>query len=291
LSVPAAVGRALERAAGTEVPVLILGAPGTGRSGLARELHRRSGRAGGPLIEVDPSTIPATLFESEFFGHRRGAFTGADRDVAGRVARAAGGTLVLDHVEDLPLPAQSKLLRLAAEHVYSPLGGEETGADVRLVAIGADDLPVRAARGLFRSDLFFRLEVVTLVLPPLQARRAEIGALAQALLLDLASRMGVAAPELSAAALDWLPEHSWPGNLRELRNVLERALLLHREGPLVLARPLGAAGPRPRSLVELEAEEIAKALAYTRGRQGQAAALLGISRKTLWEKRKRHGIP
>ena len=271
--------------------MLILGEAGTGRSALARTVHRRSPRAAGPLIEVDPSSVPATLFESEFFGHRRGAFTGAERDLPGRVARAAGGTLVLDHVEDLPLETQPKLLRLAAERVYTPLGGVETTADVRLVAIGPEDLPARAERGLFRSDLYFRLEVITLRLPPLRARRDEIPALAAGLLADLATRLGLAVPELSPATLAWMEEHPWPGNLRELRNVLERALLLHREGSLEPEPPLAATGSRPRPLAATEAIEIAKALAHTRGRQGEAARLLGISRKTLWEKRKRYGIP
>lgn len=283
--------RAAARAAQAEVPVLILGEAGSGRSALARALHRLSARAAGPLIEVDPSTVPAALFESELFGHRRGAFTGAERDLPGRVARAAHGTLVLDHVEDLPLETQPKLLRLAAERVYAPLGGVETAADVRLVAIGPEDLPARAARGLFRSDLFFRLEVITLRLPPLRARRDEIPALAGELLSDLAARMGLPAPALAPGALAWMRDHAWPGNLRELRNLLERALLLHDQGPLDPEPPPAIAVSRPRPLAETEAVEIAKALAHTRGRQGEAARLLGISRKTLWEKRKRYGIP
>jgi DNA-binding NtrC family response regulator len=285
----------LRQAAPLLAPVLLLGEPGSGRSSIARALHRASGR-GGPLVEVDPGTLPASLFESELFGHRAGAFTGADSDAPGRVERAAGGTLLLDHVEEIPLAAQPKLLRLLAEHRYRPLGGEEREADVRFVAVGSEELPGRVRQGHFRADLYYRLEVLAFRVPPLRERRAEIPALAAALLEDLAARIGRPAPSLAAGAGEWMAEHSWPGNLRELRNVLERALVLGGqgpggEGPLAPQPPPSLAGARPRPLAEVEREEILKALAYTRGRQGKAAALLGISRKALWEKRKRLGLP
>ena len=253
-------------------------------------MHRASGRAGA-LVEVDPATLPAPLFESELFGHRAGAFTGADRDSPGRVERAEGGTLLLDHVEEIPLAAQPKLLRLLAELRYRPIGGEERAADVRFVALGSDELPARVRAGLFRPDLYYRLEVLAFRVPPLRERRAEIPALAAALATDLAARLGRPAPALSEAAAAWMAEHPWPGNLRELRNVLERALVLGGEGPLDPPRPAGFAGERPRPLREVEREEILRALAYTRGHQGRAAGLLGISRKALWEKRRRLGIP
>jgi two-component system C4-dicarboxylate transport response regulator DctD len=235
--------------------------------------------------------VPPTLFESELFGWRAGAFTGADRAVDGRVARAHGGSLLLDHVEDLPLAAQPKLLRLVAERVYHPLAGPDTPADVRFLAIGAEDLPERAQRGVFRQDLYFRLEVLSLRLPPLRERRGELPAIIGALLHDLGERFGRTKLELSERARSWMVDHAWPGNLRELRNVLERALVLDESNILDPEPPRDAAGAGPQLLAEVEAEAIRRALAYTRGRQGKAAEILGISRKTLWEKRRRYGIP
>lgn len=282
------------RAAASDAPILILGESGTGRSTLARAFHGASRRAAGPLVVVDPGVIPSSLVESELFGYRAGAFTGAEGTNEGRVARAERGTLVLDQVEELPLAAQPKLLRLLAERRYSPLGGAETAADVRFIALGAEDLPQRAARGAFRPDLFYRLEVLAFRLPPLRERRGELPAIVAHLLADFAERFGRTGLELSPRALGWIREHPWPGNLRQLRNTLERAVVLAGEGP---AGPLDpppageAVESRPRPLLEVEKEQIRRALAYTRGHQGRAAELLGISRKALWEKRKRYGIP
>jgi len=283
--------RGIERAAASDAPALVLGEAGSGRSTLARALHAASPRAAGPLVQVDPGVVPAALFESELFGYRAGAFTGADRASEGRVARAEGGTLVLDHVEELPLAAQPKLLRLLAERRYAPLAGGETSADVRFVALGAEDLPQRVARGAFRPDLFFRLEVLAFRLPPLRERRQDFPALIAELLADLGERFGRRRPELAPGAMAWMLEHPWPGNLRQLRNTLERALVLAPDGPLDPLPPDMVLESRPRPLLEIEKEEIRRALAYTRGHQGRAAELLGISRKALWEKRKRYGIP
>ena len=283
--------RGVERAAASEAPVLILGEPGSGRSTLARALHGASPRAAGPLIEVDPGSIPSTLFESEFFGYRAGAFTGAEQASAGRVARAEGGTLVLDHVEELPLSSQPKLLRLVAERRYAPLSGAETAADVRFVAIGSEDLPRRVARETFRPDLFYRLEVLAFRLPPLRERRADLPAILDHLLADLGERFGVRSPGLAERARAWILDHPWPGNLRQLRNTLERGMILAEGGPVDPPQPEGLMETRPRPLLEVEKEQIRNALAYTRGHQGKAAELLGISRKALWEKRRRYGIP
>lgn len=280
-----------DRAAVTNAPVLLLGEPGTGRSTLARALHGASSRAAGALAEVDPGAIPSTLFESEFFGYRAGAFTGADQGSEGRVARASGGTLVLDHVEELPLASQPKLLRLIAERRYAPLGGAETEADVRFIAIGSEDLPRRVAREAFRPDLFYRLEVVAFRVPPLRERRADLPAVLDHLLADLAERFGYGEPVLAPRARAWMLEHPWPGNLRQLRNVLERGLILAEGGPVDPPPPADLSEGRPRPLLEVEKEQIKNALAYTRGHQGRAADLLGISRKALWEKRRRYGIP
>jgi len=283
--------RGIERAAATEAPVLLLGEAGTGRSTVARALHGASPRAAGPLVEVDPGSIPSTLFESELFGYRAGAFTGADRASEGRVARASGGTLVLDHVEELPLASQPKLLRLVAERRYSPLGGGEAEADVRFVAIGSEDLPRRVARETFRPDLFYRLEVMAFRLPALRERRADLPRLLDALLADLGERFSVSELKLAPRARAWMHEYAWPGNLRQLRNTLERGLVLSEGQPIDPPPPEDPREARPRTLLEVEKEQIRNALAYTRGHQGRAAELLGISRKALWEKRKRYGIP
>jgi DNA-binding NtrC family response regulator len=266
---------------------------------VARALHRAGPRRGGPLVEVDAAALPTPLFEGELFGWRAGAFTGADESRDGRVARAAGGSLLLDHIEELPLAVQPKLLRLLAEHRYAPLGGVETEADVRFIATGPDDLAERVERGAFRADLYYRLGVLSFRLPPLRERRAELPALAAALTADLADRFGLAAPPLAAEALGWMERYGWPGNLTELRNVLERALVMGGRPrgssgdppPLAPEPPAAGVEQPPRSLAETERAEILRALAYTRGHQGRAAALLGVSRKALWEKRRRHGIP
>ncbi len=283
--------RGAERAAATDAPILILGEPGTGRSTFARALHGASPRAGAPLVEVDPAAVPSTLFESELFGYRPGAFTGAERASEGRVAQAEGGTLVLDHVEELPLAAQPKLLRLIAERRYAPLGGVEAGAEVRFLAIGPEDLPRRVERGAFRPDLFYRLEVLVFRLPPLRERREDLPAILSHLLADLGERFGRPGLSLTIKALLWIEEYPWPGNLRQLRNVLERAVILADEAELDPRPPGDLLEHRPRPLLEVEKEQIRAALAYTRGHQSHAADLLGISRKALWEKRKRYGIP
>jgi len=280
-----------ERAAATDAPILLLGEPGSGRSTLARALHAASRRAAAPLIEVDPGAVPSTLFESEFFGFRPGAFTGAEKGSEGRVARAEGGTLLLDHVEELPLAAQPKLLRLVAERRFSPLGGTEMEADIRFIALGAEDLPARVERETFRADLFYRLEVLAFRIPPLRERRGDLDAVIDHLLADLGERFDRPGLELAPRARAWMLDHPWPGNLRQLRNVLERGLILTERGPLDPPQPEGSTEGRPRPLLEVEKELIRNALAYTRGHQGRAAELLGISRKALWEKRRRYGIP
>jgi DNA-binding NtrC family response regulator len=328
----AACLRGAGRAAATDAPILILGEPGTGRSSLARALHEASRRAAGPLVEVDPGALPSGLFESELFGYRPGAFTGAVAAGEGRLARAAGGTLVLDHVEELPLASQPKLLRLLAERRYAPLGGDEVAVDARFIAIGPEDLTRRVAQAAFRADLFYRLEVVAFRLPPLRERRQDLPAVIDALLSDLGERFGRPGLALTPAAHAWMLEHPWPGNLRQLRNVLERALIFAEpqppripsvaasaaDGGAVLDPPppsglaglddpaglTGGADPAdlatapggtapgpPGPLVEMEKAHIRATLAHTRGHQGRAAALLGISRKALWEKRRRYGIP
>ena len=282
--------RGAERAAQSDAPVLILGHSGTGRSALARAIHGASLRANGPLVEVDISAIPSTLFESELFGHRAGAFTGAENRVEGRVELATQGSLLLDHVEEIPVGAQPKLLRLLAEGRFAPLGGRERDADVRFLGIGSEDLRERVTRGTFREDLYYRLEVVTLRLPPLRERLDDLEHLLEFFLFDLKDRFGLTQLQVSADALAWMRDYHWPGNLRELRNLLERSAIAEGGGLIDPPRPDRLGGP-PEPLQEVERRQIVRTLAYTRGHQGKAAELLGISRKTLWEKRRRLGIP
>ena len=289
----AAMARALrgaERAAH-----LRLGRAHPGRAGhrphLARARSPRSQRGSRrPLVEVDVGTIPSTLFESELFGYKAGAFSGASRDYMGRVARASGGTLLLDHVEELPLETQPKLLRLLADGSYTPLGGRDLAAETRVIAIASHELPERIRRGLFREDLYYRLDVLSFVMPPLRRRLEDLDALVEEFLDDLRRRFDRPDLSIEPEAMEWMRRYSWPGNLRQLKNVLERQLVLSATPRLNPEAPGDSSGERPRRLRDAELDELRKALAYTRGHQGRAAALLGISRKSLWEKRRRFGI-
>jgi DNA-binding NtrC family response regulator len=243
-------------------------------------------------VEVDVAAIPTTLFESELFGHRAGAFTGADTAVPGKVARAEAGSLLLDPVEELPLAAQPKLLRLVAERRYAPLGGAETRADVRFLAVADASLARRVEEGLFRDDLFYRLDVLSFRLAPLRDRRADLEPLLGFFLADLGARVGRPPARLAPRAWAWMREYRWPGNLRELRNRLERALVLDPDADEVdPPPPASQPGGKPEPLADVERRQIVAALAFARGHQGRAASLLGISRKNLWEKRRRYGIP
>jgi DNA-binding NtrC family response regulator len=268
----------LRRVAPTDSTVLLTGASGTGKELFARSVHELSPRAAGPFVAVNCAAIPRELLENELFGHEKGAFTGAHRRQAGRFELAHGGTLFLDEIGDLDLAVQSKVLRVLEERTFERVGGGSTlRADVRLVAATNQDLAALAAAGLFRRDLFFRLEVFPVELPALSERASDIPLLAEHLLGRIALRLGRAAPRLQAEAEAVLAAQPWPGNVRQLANVLER-------GVVVLDRPLWTAadlvsvlGPMPGG----EAEAVRDALRRAAGDKKRAAELLGVSYRTL----------
>jgi DNA-binding NtrC family response regulator len=213
----------LELAARSDVTVLLEGETGTGKELAARAIHDASARRRGPFVAIDCGALPESLMESELFGHVRGAFTGASGPRAGAFARANGGTLFLDELGGVPLTVQARLLRAIEERTVRPVGGDEEKAlDVRIVAASRDDLSARVADGSFRSDLFYRLSVVRVLLPPLRSRREDIPPIVS----ELLRRRGIEAGSIAGAGLDALTGHGWPGNVRELRNVIDRAVAL-----------------------------------------------------------------
>jgi DNA-binding NtrC family response regulator len=290
----------VDRVAPRDVAVLVTGESGTGKELVARRLHARSQRAAGPFVAVNCAALPEALAESELFGHEKGAFTGADRQRRGRFEEAHGGTLFLDEIGELPAALQAKLLRVLEERTVRRLGGAaDIPVDVRLVAATNRDLSAASAQGGFRQDLYFRLAVVPVHLPPLRERVGDIPVLARHLLSILAARHRVPVPELDGAALAALESYRWPGNVRELRNVLERALVV-RGGALIRAEDLGlpsAAAPAgaPEGAVSLdrevrEREAILEALRRAGGNREEAARLLGVSVRTLYYRLRRFGI-
>jgi NtrC-family two-component system response regulator AlgB len=302
----------VERAASTPASILILGESGTGKSVLARAIHQRSHLAEKPLVTVSCPSLSRELLESDLFGHVKGAFTGALRDHWGKVKAADGGTLFLDEIGDLPPEVQPKLLRLLQEREYERLGENVTRrADVRIIAATNQDLMKRVAEGLFREDLYFRLNVIALVMPPLRERQGDFARFAQHYLNHFAEEGGRRLAGFSGDAMDCLLAHRWPGNLRELRNVIERAVILARSDrvapddlPAELRRTgSGANEDRTRvgtdpgpiltgarvSLERLEEDHLRRVLASTRSLT-EAAGVLGIDQATLYRKRKRLGL-
>jgi NtrC-family two-component system response regulator AlgB len=284
------------KAAASEAAILLRGESGTGKGVLARAIHARSPRAGGPFVTVHCPSLSAELLESELFGHVRGAFTGAVRDTVGKVAAAEGGTLFLDEVGDLPPALQPKLLRLLQEKRYERVGETRTRAgDARVLAATSRDLAAEIAAGRFREDLLYRLNVIEVTLPPLRQRPRDVLLLADHLLSFFARSAGKALTGFTDEARAALQRHPWPGNLRELRNAVERGVIL-AAGPLVDLRDLPAQVGAPAragievgaraTLDQLEAEHIRRILATTATIE-EAAAVLGIDPSTLYRKRKR----
>ena len=285
------------RAASSEATVLLLGENGTGKGVLARWLHARSPRADGPFVTVSCPTLTEELLAGELFGHVKGAFTGALRDREGRLEAAHGGTLFLDEISEISPGLQAKLLRFLEEKQFERLGENRTRrADVRVLAATNRDLQEEVRAGRFREDLFFRLNVMQILLPPLRERREDIPLLARRFLDFFARQLRRIAPELSPAALQALLAYSWPGNIRELRNVLERAVILWPSRviePEALPEQITAqAAAMPilggnHSLEQIEREHILRVLARTATIE-EAAQVLGIDPSTLWRKRKKY---
>jgi DNA-binding NtrC family response regulator len=291
----------LQRAAGTDTTVLILGESGTGKELMSRALHQLSPRAKGPFVAINCAAIPEALLENELFGHEKGAFTGAHARKEGKAELAHRGTLFLDEIGDLPLPLQGKILRLVQEKQFERVGGNQTlTVDIRVVAATNRDLRAAVDRGEFREDLFFRISVFPVEIPPLRRRRADIPILADAFLERFAKEMGRKGLKLGAEARRALMEHSWPGNVRELQNCLERAAILcdgleirpehlrlradTERGPALgdvvdLSGPLAEVSARAAARAEEEA--IKRALLEADGNRAAAAERLGISVSTL----------
>jgi len=290
------------RLAEAKSPVLIQGESGTGKDLLAHWLHYKGARRDGPFIKVHCPSIPEDLLESELFGHERGAFTDARQAKAGKIELAAGGTLFFDQIEDLSLALQAKLLRVVEEKRFERLGGTRTfEIDVRFVSASRIELRKAVGTGTFRDDLYHRLSVVPLTLPPLRERPQDIRPLAEAFLTRERERHATQARGFAEETMAALKGYPWPGNVRELRGVVERAAL-YSPGervepaalpPQVREQPatLWAGKEQRPSLRDVEAAYIRYVLEQVSGNQTKAAAILGISRKALWEKRRRYGIP
>lgn len=295
------------RAAQLDTTVLLLGETGSGKELLAHGIHAASGRAGKPFVGINIAAVPETLLEAEFFGSAPGAYTGADRKGRdGKFKIADGGTLFLDEVGDMPLQVQAKLLRVLQEQEIEPLGSNNViKVDVRVIAATSHDLKHLVADGKFRSDLYYRLNVLPIILPPLRERLGDLDALCEHLLEQIATRTGMPQRELDPSARAFLASYSWPGNVRELRNALEQAGMLTdsicltaddfasilqmesdqkpREDEAV-AGAMPVVRPLAEAIAELEKKLISSTLQSTGGNKAQTARLLGISRATLYQK-------
>ncbi len=293
--------KAIGRAAATDEPVLILGESGTGKELAASALHRHSPRAHGPFVRVNCAALPEGLIESELFGHEKGAFTGADRQKPGRFERAQGGTIFLDEVGELPASAQAKLLRVLQRREFERIGGTEVlRTDARVISATHRDLAREVASGRFREDLYYRLNVIPIAIPPLRERPDDIPLLASRILLRLEGKYGWSGLALSPEAMAAIRERAWPGNVRQLENTLARAAIVAR-GRAILPEHLdpdesgesashadsaesGEVVPLRALLADVERRAIRRALIACGGNRTRAAERLGLSRRQLFEK-------
>jgi DNA-binding NtrC family response regulator len=274
-----------EMVAPTDATVLVLGETGTGKELIARELHRRSRRKDKPLVRVNCACIPKELYESEFFGHARGAFTSAVKDRVGRFEAAAGGTLFLDEIGEIPLELQSKLLRVLQEKCYERVGEERTRrADVRIVAATNRDLKKEVAAGRFREDLYYRLNVFPIKVLPLRDRKDDIPLLASYFIETSVKELGCPRPRLTTAGIETLQAYDWPGNIRELRNVIERAAIFAQGGALDFDLPVsGSSGGVTFSGLEHGDEAEAAFLTDAEIRRRERENLFVVLQKTDWK--------
>jgi DNA-binding NtrC family response regulator len=286
------------KVAETSTTILITGESGTGKDQLARLIHELGPRRDAPYLKIDCASLPQELVESELFGHERGAFTGAVERKLGRLEMAGAGTIVLDEVAALSTSIQAKLLRVLEERSFERLGGTETlGIEARLIALTNADLQRAVTARRFREDLYFRLSVLAIHVPALRERRADIVPLSEHMLARLAAVHGRDGASLSEAARSALERYDWPGNIRELKNAIERGLIFGKGAALspeylpegIRAGDAGAIAGM-RSLEEMEREVIQKTLEGTHYKITRAAEILGISRKTLLDKRKKYGL-
>jgi DNA-binding NtrC family response regulator len=292
----------IAQVARTRAPVLILGESGTGKELIADAIHRNSPRADQPIVKINMGAITPSLFESEMFGHVRGAFTDARNDRKGHIASAESGTLFLDEIGELQRGDQVKLLRVLQDQRYQPVGASATSqADVRVVSATNRELAELVAAGEFREDLFYRLNLITIRLPPLRERRSDIPLLARHIADKVAEGYGLAAVVLAADALDWLSAQPWPGNIRQLKQTLERTLLLAGKSQLTQADfqatsavDEGAPGTRlgvdGMTLEQVERHMIEQALHQHVGNISRVAKALGLSRTALYRRLERHGL-
>jgi transcriptional regulator with PAS, ATPase and Fis domain len=291
------------RVAATDSTVLITGETGSGKELIARAVHQRSRRAAGPFVAINCAAMPETLLESELFGHARGAFTDAKVARAGLLLQASGGTLLLDEIGEMPMTVQAKLLRVLQERTFRPVGGDkEIPLDVRIVAATNRDLEVAVEEGRFREDLFYRIHVVRIEVPPLKARGNDVLELAQHQLERFAKTAGKPVKSISSAAAERLLSYDWPGNVRELQNAIERAVALTRYEELtaddlpenVRARRdsrIVVAADDPEHLPPMEEVErryVLRVLEAVHGNKALAARVLGFDRKTLYRKMERY---
>jgi DNA-binding NtrC family response regulator len=315
-----AVAEIVDRVADCDAPVLVTGESGVGKEVVARELHRRSPRSGRPFVKVNCAAVPADLLESEMFGHEKGAFTGAETTTAGKFEAAGDGTIMLDEIAEIPALLQAKLLHVLDDGRYSKVGGnKELSADARVIAATNRLLPERISERLFREDLYYRLQVIEIYVPPLRERREEIGHIAEAFLEECCSTAGRPEVKLSRSTIAALEAYDWPGNVRELENVIQRFAILQDEAHVLaelraseanresaalagasvtVGNEPEAAQTEPKSLPDqvreateaVEREVIERVLSLVRWNRRRAAEQLGVSYKTLLNKAKALGI-